>query len=147
MKILKSRWVAALVAIFGILFLMLSFSCGKEEGEVGEEGEEIVEEIIEFGPTMDLGEMIINLSDTGQARYAKMVVVLEFSDEIAAEHGKIRDPQIRDIVTEIIGEKVSVDILSLESRNILKNEIIERINAVLPEGTVREVYFTTVIVQ
>jgi flagellar FliL protein len=100
-----------------------------------------------FGPTFDLGEMIVNLSDEGQARYAKMSVAFELKDEKALEEAKKRDPQIRDMVVELIGSETSEEILSLDTRNALKQEILKKINTQFAGDLLVQVFFTNILVQ
>ena len=105
------------------------------------------EEKKEFGPTFDLGEIIVNLSDAGQARYAKMSVAFELDAETTLEEATKMDPLIRDIVVELLSGETSEKILSLDARNDLKKRIMERINEHFPEGEVLQVFFTNVLVQ
>jgi flagellar FliL protein len=101
----------------------------------------------EFGPVFDLGEIIINLADAGQVRYAKMSVAIELDNETTLAEAQRRDPQIRDTVIELISKETAEKILSPDSRKDLKNEIMDNINKNLSEGEVTSVYFTTILVQ
>ncbi len=101
----------------------------------------------EFGPVFDLGEIIINLADAGQVRYAKMSVAIELDNETTLAEAQKRDPQIRDTVIELISKETAEKILSPDSRKDLKNEIMDNINKNLSEGEVTSVYFTTILVQ
>lgn len=123
------------------ILILLVLACGKEEAE------EELPVAEDFGPVLNLGEMVINLADEGQARYAKMAVVLEFDGDKGLEEANKREPQIRDIVIELLGGEKAISILSLEDRNDLKKRIRERINSEMSDGRVETVYFTTVIVQ
>jgi flagellar protein FliL len=105
------------------------------------------EEKKEFGPTFDLGEIIVNLSDAGQARYAKMSVAFELDAETTLEEATKMDPLIRDIVVELLSGETSEKILSLAARNDLKQRIMERVNDHFAEGKILQVFFTNVLVQ
>jgi flagellar FliL protein len=100
-----------------------------------------------FGPSFDLGEIIVNLSDAGQARYAKMSVAFELEDEKTLIEAEEMDPLIRDIVVELLSSESSEKILSLTSRNDLKKRILDRVNEHFEEGKVMQVFFTNVLVQ
>lgn len=100
-----------------------------------------------FGATFDLGEIIVNLADTGQARYAKISIVFELEGEGALEEAQSRDPQIRDLVVEMLSSETSEKLLSIDERNALKKRIIDEINKDFNTGTVVELYFTSVLVQ
>ncbi|MBN2072700.1 MAG: flagellar basal body-associated FliL family protein [Actinobacteria bacterium] len=125
-----------------MILILLGSGCSKEE-----DAGEVIPGVEEFGPVLDLGEMIVNLSDEGQARYAKMVVVMEFDGEEGLAEATRRDPQIRDIVIELLSSEKAANILSLEGRSDLKKRIKERINSVMSVGSVKKIYFTTVVVQ
>ena len=105
------------------------------------------EEKKKFGPTFDLGEIIVNLSDAGQARYAKMSVAFELENAKTLIEAEEMDPLIRDIVVELLSGESSEKILSLTARNELKTRIMERINEHFEEGKVLQVFFTNVLVQ
>ena len=105
------------------------------------------EEKKKFGPTFDLGEIIVNLSDAGQARYAKMSVAFELQDAKTLIEAEEMDPLIRDIVVELLSGESSEKILSLAARNDLKKRIMDRVNEHFAEGKVMQVFFTNVLVQ
>ena len=153
-KLLNLIFVTAIVGL--IMFLALnSSSCQlfKKKGATGEttaEGAKTAEtkkEKKEFGPTFDLGEIIVNLSDEGQARYAKMSVAFEVEDEKMLGEVEKMDPLVRDIVVELLSAESSEKILSLTSRNDLKKRITDRVNENFEEGAVVQVFFTNVLVQ
>ena len=154
-KLLNLIFVTAIVGL--IMFLALnSSSCQlfKKKGVTGEttaEGAKTAEtkkeEKKEFGPTFDLREIIVNLSDEGQARYAKMSVAFELKDEKMLKEVEKMDPLVRDIVVELLSGESSEKILSLSTRNDLKKRIMERVNENFTEGAVMQVFFTNVLVQ
>ena len=81
------------VLLIAVLISVLAFSfwaCKKDKEEVEKEDS--------FGPVFNVGEVIVNLSDVGQARYVKVEVVLELSDEETLKEVEKRTPQIRDII-------------------------------------------------
>jgi flagellar protein FliL len=135
------RGKGIIIAAMAAILVLAAPACSKEDAV------EEVSEVEEFGPVLDLGEMIVNLSDEGQARYAKIVVVLEFDNGEGLEEANKRDPQIRDIVVELLSSEKAGEILSLDGRKDLKKRIAQRINSVMCEGIVEEIYFTTVVVQ
>jgi len=154
-KLLNLIFVTAIVGL--IMFLALnSSSCQlfKKKAASGETTAESIktaetkkEEKKEFGPTFDLGEIIVNLSDEGQARYAKMSVAFELKDEKMLKEVEKMDPLVRDIVVELLSGESSEKILSLSTRNDLKKRIMERVNENFTEGAVMQVFFTNVLVQ
>ena len=136
----KAQFGVFIICIFIVLILLFSTSCKKEEVVTKEEKEV-------FGPTYETGELIVNLADLGQARYAKIQVVLELDEEAVMQEVDDRSPQIRDIIIEIFSSKKAEELLDLEIRSAIKKEIYTKINAVLQDGSVRNIYFITLVVQ
>ncbi|OPL12370.1 MAG: hypothetical protein AVO38_15070 [delta proteobacterium ML8_D] len=130
------------VLLIAVLISVLVFSfwaCKKDKEEVEKEDS--------FGPVFNVGEVIVNLSDVGQARYVKVEVVLELSDEETLKEVEKRTPQIRDIIIEIFSGQTAGNILDQQGKDSIKAEIIKSINLVLGIGEVKEAYFTTIVVQ
>ncbi len=72
---------------------------------------------------------------------------MEVSDEKVKAEVEKRMPIIKDAIIDIISSKESNFIRSPEGRETLRLEIIRRINTILVEGGVRNIYFTEFIVQ
>ncbi len=90
---------------------------------------------------------IVNLADPEVTMYARVSITLELSaPEVTMEVQK-REPIIRDAIIEILSNKTSRELRSPEGREQLKLEIIKRVNTILVQGGVRNVYFTEFVVQ
>ncbi len=90
---------------------------------------------------------IVNLADPEITMYARVSITLELSGpEVTLEVQK-REPIIRDAIIEILSNKTSRELRSPEGREQLKLEIIKRVNTILVQGGVRNVYFTEFVVQ
>ncbi len=124
------------------IFVLSSCKKGKEDAEKKDKSLETA-----FGPIYDVGELIVNLADLGQARYAKFQIVLELKDEPTLGIVNTRSPQVKDIVINIFSSKKAEEILDLEIRDQIKKEIINKINSIIGEGSVKNAYFTTIVVQ
>jgi len=150
-----------LIIIIAVILLLLGAGGGaaykflvldkqKEEQKKEKKAEKIVEEIKnveELGIQFDVGTFIVNLQDRDADRYLKITVVLEVQDEkIKAELEK-RLPQINDSITTLLFTKSSSELKTAEGIEQLKEEIIKRINAILPIGGVKNVYFTDFVIQ
>jgi len=110
----------------------------------------VIVEKPELGPIQNLGEFIVNLADPTETRYLRADVVLEMdygsSLKLLEEVDK-RMPQIKDIVISSLGSKTSVQINDSENRDALKQEIKDKINALLNRGQLARVYFTSFAIQ
>ena len=110
----------------------------------------VIVEKPELGPITTLGEFIVNLADPTESHYLRANVVLELdygSSLKLAEEVEKRLPQIKDIVISSLGSKTSVQLQDPENRESLKQEVKDKINAILNRGQLAKVYFTSFAVQ
>ncbi len=77
----------------------------------------------------------------GPRRFLRMTAVLKFSKTSREEEFKAREPQIRDRIISIINSKRPEDLLKVEGKAYLKEEIKAAINAFLVDGHVVDVFY------
>lgn len=152
-------------------FLMLG---GKEEAPAdGEHAEGEAHEHERHLEAVELDPVIVNLSET--SNFLKVTIMLELDSAIlakaAAAHagaaggggggheapkGAVlpeplthRGPIIRDAIIHVLSSKKAAEVLSLEGKEQLKEELVEALNEAsgLEEGPVVAVYFNDFIVQ
>ncbi|NPA14491.1 MAG: hypothetical protein GXN97_04830 [Aquificae bacterium] len=99
------------------------------------------------GIYIDLGTFIVNLADKDVQRYLKVSIVISVLNQKVQQQVQQFLPAIKDAIIDLISSKYYRDIRTPEGRERLKIEILKRINAILPDGGVMAVYFTTFIVQ
>lgn len=134
----------------GAAYKFLVLDKQNEEQKKEKKAEKIVEEIKnveELGIQFDVGTFIVNLQDRDADRYLKISVVLEVQDEKIKMELEKRLPQIKDAITTLLFTKSSSELKTAEGIEQLKEEIIKRINAILPIGGVKNVYFTDFVIQ
>ncbi len=90
---------------------------------------------------------IVNLADPELTMYARVSLTLEVSSPEVIMEVQKREPIIRDAIIEILSNKTSRELRSPEGREQLKLEVIKRVNTILVQGGVRNVYFTEFVVQ
>jgi flagellar FliL protein len=88
---------------------------------------------------------LVNLADPGQLRYLK--VTLHVETHQGGEEFAKRLPQSRDSVLTVLSSKNSRDIMTSEGKNALREEIKEKMNHLLTETKVRNIYFTEFVIQ
>ncbi len=122
----------------------------KKKEQKEKKAEKIVEDIKnieDLGVQFDVGTFIVNLQDKDADRYLKITIVLDAQDEkVKAELDK-RLPQVKDAITTLLFTKTSQDLRTPEGIEQLKEEILKRVNAILPIGGVKNVYFTDFVIQ
>jgi flagellar FliL protein len=95
----------------------------------------------------DLDPFIVNLADVPETRYLKLTVKLELDrPEIAAELST-RIPQVRDTILILLSSKDTAGLRNPQGKFQLRDELTQRVNALLPKSGVRSAYFTEFVVQ
>lgn len=101
----------------------------------------------QVGVMMDLGAFTVNLADKDVDAYARVSITLELSNEKVRQEVEKRLPIIKDAVIDVLSSKTSSFVKTPEGRESLRLELIKRINTILFEGGVRNIYFTEFVVQ
>jgi len=103
--------------------------------------------LAQIGVMYDLGVFTVNLADANTDAYARVAITLELSNEKVRQEVDKRLPIIKDAVIDVISSKTSDFVKTPEGRESLRLEIIKRLNIILVEGGVRNIYFTEFVVQ
>lgn len=101
----------------------------------------------QVGVMMDLGAFTVNLADRDVDAYARVSITLELSNEKVKREVEKRLPIIKDAIIDVLSSKTSSFVKTPEGRESLRLELIKRINTILLEGGVRNIYFTEFVVQ
>jgi len=100
-----------------------------------------------LGPIYSLETFIVNLADKGGNRYLRVTMDFELGNpEVQTELNK-RLPQIRDSILMILPSKRFDDISSVEGKIALRDEILEKLNSLLTQGKITNIYFKEFVVQ
>ena len=99
------------------------------------------------GPIFDLDPFVVNLADADDVHYLKVSVKLELDRPETAEVLTTRIPQVRDSVLILLSSKDSASIRSAQGKLQLREDLILKVNSLLPKAGVRGAYFTEFIVQ
>ena len=100
-----------------------------------------------LGAIFSLDAFIVNIGDGDRDRYLKLKADLELTKGTVAEEIEQRLPQIRDLVISLLTSKSFDDIRSIEGKDLLREEMLRRINALLVTGKARSIFFTEFVVQ
>jgi flagellar FliL protein len=111
-------------------------------GAEGAHGEAVVSS--DFFP---LETFIVNIQDGDRDRYLKLSTELELTSSGAGSEISARMPQIKDIVISLLGSKSFQEVRTIEGKNLLREQLMVRINALLQTGKVKRVFFTEFVVQ
>ena len=94
---------------------------------------------VNMGPVYPLDQFIVNLLSESGSRYLKTKVDLELSADTLT--------LIRDIVVSTLSSKTYEEVSTQKGKNRLKDEIVDRLNEVLADGHIKNIYFTDFVVQ
>ncbi len=94
-----------------------------------------------------LPTFMVNLSDPLGRRYIKLTLEVEVNSEQAAEELQNSTAKVRDAVNLLLSSKSYADLAPAESKILLKNEIVERLNQILGGPKVARVYFVEIVIQ
>ena len=128
-------------------FLVLDKKAEEEKQPNTEQIEKEVKNIENLGIMFEVGTFVVNLADKDADRYLKVTVVLEIENEQVKQEVEKRLPQIKDAITTLLFTKTSKELKTIDGIEKLKEEIIKRVNALLPLGGVKNVYFTDFVIQ
>ena len=130
--------LVVLLLIGGVVyFFFLSSSSDSSEGKKPKEN--VATTIHKMDP------FLVNLADPGQLRYLK--VTLHVETPLKGEEYEKRLPQLRDSILSILSSKQFKDISTSDGKNVLREEIKEKMNQLLVETKVRNIYFTEFVIQ
>lgn len=102
---------------------------------------------IEVGAMFDMDPFVVNLNEAGGKRYLKSKIEIEFVGEDVRKELTNRLPQLRDVILLHLSSKTLDEIRSVDGKIELKNALIKRINQVLKQGKIRNLYFTQFVIQ
>jgi flagellar FliL protein len=102
---------------------------------------------LEIGAVHSLGEMVVNLADTGTLRYIKVTVALGFKEKVPEEKLKEYEPVLRDAVIEVFTRKRFSDLHRQGGVPKVKAEILQATASKLHDATVAVVYLESFAMQ
>ncbi len=128
-------------------FLVLDKQKEQQEENKAEKIQEEIRNVEDLGIMFEVGTFVVNLADKDADRYLKVTIILEIENEQVKQEVEKRLPQIKDSITTLLFTKTSRELKTAEGVEKLKEEILRRVNAILPLGGVKNVYFTDFVIQ
>lgn len=119
-----------------------------EEGSEGEDSfgdslpdDENVKEVVELQP------FIVNLADADSAKYLRMTVSLGIGDEGDKKPEALFLTRVKNAMLAVLTTKKSQDVLTVEGKAKLRQELLKAAQAASEKPRVEAVYITDFIVQ
>jgi len=99
------------------------------------------------GFTVTLPTFVVNLADPLGRRYLKLGIDVEVVTEEAVAELSKKEPMVKDTLILLLSSKTYQELSSMESKILLKKEIVDRLNQILGGSKVLQVYFTDMVIQ
>lgn len=148
--------IVLLIGIFGLVAYLAFFS-SDSSAEEGTDKQVVEEQQTdkkkpqtadsgEVGVIFPLDAFTANLLSENGSRYLKCTMELEqniptLTPELEGKKGKIRD-----IIIGVLSSKTYEEISTTKGKQRLKDEIKDKINAILNDGFIKNIYFTDFVI-
>ena len=140
-----------LVALLGvggfIVYTQVLGGGGSEEAKKEAAKVEEMKAAAKLGIVTALDPFIVNLADEAGKRYLKVTMQFELDNEMLNEEISNKMPQIKDSVITVLSSKNTDDLLTVDGKFKLKEQIQTRVNVLLKTGVVKNVYFVEFVIQ
>ena len=100
-----------------------------------------------MGPIYPLDQFIVNLLSENGSRFLKTKIDLEQSDELLTPELDKKKALLRDIIIRTLSSKTYEEVSTAKGKDRLKDEIVGKLNEVLSDGYIKNIYFTDFVVQ
>lgn len=104
-------------------------------------------EVKGYKDLVTLPTFVVNLADPLGRRYLKLSMDVEVADEKVVMEINASQSKIRDAVILLLSSKSFQELSTIESKILLKKQLVERLNQVLGGPKVLRVFFTEMVVQ
>lgn len=94
--------------------------------------------------SVDIDEITTNIADDN---YAKIALKIQTSSKDAAAELKKRDFQVKSILIGELSEMSKADLEGKKGKELLENTLKTKINGLMQDGEVQQVYITSLIIQ
>lgn len=101
----------------------------------------------ELGVMFPMEPFLVNLARSNGKQFLKVSLTLELSSPEVQPEVKANEFKIVDSILLLLSSKTREDVISLQGKFKLKDEIATRVNRFLVMGHVKDVYFSEFIVQ
>jgi len=111
------------------------------------EEDEVAADVREAGLVHPHKIVVVNIANTRATRYLRAGVSFEVPSEDVVLELIERESQISDLLIMVLSNKELDDLVDFSGKNLIRKEIIEKINSKLVSGKIKNVYFTEFVIQ
>jgi flagellar FliL protein len=100
-----------------------------------------------IGMMVELDDFTVNLLSEGGKRYLRTKINLELGSNNLQSEIEKKIPVLRDIIIQVLSSKQIEEITTKDGKERLKDELVKALNRALIDGQLKNVYFTTFVIQ
>ncbi|SER53638.1 flagellar basal body-associated protein FliL [Psychrobacillus sp. OK032] len=126
------------ITLVGVIALLIIFQLNKGDEETGPTIDEIVES------SVDISEITTNLATN---KFIRISLKVQTDNPKAAEELTKRDFQVKNIVITELSEMTPEDLEGKQGKANFQSSLKTKINELMDEGEVQQVYITSYIIQ
>lgn len=92
-------------------------------------------------------DIIVNPAGSEGRRFVNVTVGLEYTDSAVGKELEAHSVQLRDLLINLFASRTVQELDDVTEKEVLKREILERVNQSLPRGRIVRVYYVNFIMQ
>jgi len=100
-----------------------------------------------IGPMYPMSQFVVNLLSESGSKYLKVVLDIELDAPELSVEMDLKKSLIRDIIIRSLSSKTFEEVSTMKGKDRLKDEVVNKINDVLADGQVKNIFFTDFVVQ
>jgi flagellar FliL protein len=104
-------------------------------------------QLSEIGVLYPLDTFTVNLKSDAGRRYLKVTMSLELEGEELSLELDAKSPVLRDRIIRILTSKTLEEISSKKGKQKVSQQIMDTLNAMISDGTIKGIYFTEFVIQ
>jgi flagellar protein FliL len=105
------------------------------------------EPLDKVGTLYPLDPFTVNLLSNQGTQYLKVTLSLELSDKNLTKELNDKKAVVRDVIIRILTSKTYEEMTSDEGKEKVSQKIVETLNNMIQDGTIKNVYFTGFVIQ
>jgi len=100
-----------------------------------------------IGPMYPMSQFVVNLLSESGSKYLKVILDIELDNPELSVEMDHKKSLVRDIIIRSLSSKTFEEVSTMKGKDRLKDEIVNKINDVLADGQVKNIFFTDFVVQ